>query len=105
MGAKLCSVCHKRIGCVSPCANLLNELEKFGKQYSVELTVGSPEYTDDPDFWGAVSRNACKLTDRERAIATLDMMRFSRDYIAKLFKIQRSTLRRYVYGIRRKLRE
>ena len=107
-----CRRCKDRETCEKPCSALDAQLKRdFPLNINVNASPRFPITPGDlsePDVWKAIEdlSHQSKIhgpTYREKAILTLDMAGFDRGAIAKIFGIQRTSVRKIVYAAKQKL--
>jgi len=98
-----CNRCKLRSACIAPCDALLDRLhreEKRGSTHKGEWPIGTPDYILE-QFVSILPEPY--LTRMEKVILTLELAKWDRVAIAKLFGIKRDSVRKYIYSARKKI--
>jgi len=96
-----CKRCKLRSLCISPCPALIQDLQKRVPPNKNELYIGTPSYAMMEKMPSMESTK--HLTRMEKVILTLELMKWDRVAIAKLFGIKRDSVRKYIYSARKKI--
>ncbi len=96
-----CKRCKLRSACIAPCQALIDYLQRKVPPNKNELYIGTPSYIMLDKLPSMESTE--HLTRMEKVILTLELMKWDRVAIAKLFGIQRDSVRKYIYSARKKI--